>query len=155
MDNFERDRMELGDQISENPSRISNVCIKMRNQKGAGTNRAPRSFLFSTFLKTVSAKVLQDIIFYVRRRLPYSGPIPRIDLSQGPISHQLALSWLPVIHIFSELTYLYGLGALVCVGLQIHNPSDWPELFGDLSEAYTVGQAWSRTWHQTLRVSSR
>jgi hypothetical protein len=95
-----------------------------------------------------------DLDIYLRWRLPYGGLIPSLNLSQAPFSHQVALSWLPLLHIFVALAYMYWLAALIFVGLNIHQPQDWPYLFGELGDAYTVGQAWSRTWHQTVRVSS-
>jgi len=65
------------------------------------------------------------------------------------------LSWERVLH-----TVLLGMIAY-CVIQSMHSfvatlavasgwtaPSEWPELFGPLAEAYTIRRFWSRTWHQ-------
>ncbi|KAI0093148.1 hypothetical protein BDY19DRAFT_410980 [Irpex rosettiformis] len=45
--------------------------------------------------------------------------------------------------------------SLACVATGIHEPKDWPDTFGNWSDAYTVRRFWSRSWHQRLRrVSS-
>jgi len=39
----------------------------------------------------------------------------------------------------------------VAVALRVYDPEEWPDYFGSLSDAYTVGRAWGRTWHQSFR----
>jgi len=40
----------------------------------------------------------------------------------------------------------------VTILLGIYKPSDWPPMFGEWSEAYTIRRFWSHTWHQGMRL---
>ncbi|KAJ6480277.1 membrane bound O-acyl transferase family-domain-containing protein [Mycena sanguinolenta] len=41
--------------------------------------------------------------------------------------------------------------SIVCVGLCLSRPQDWPPLFGDLMDAASVRTFWARGWHQLFR----
>ncbi|KAH9848663.1 membrane bound O-acyl transferase family-domain-containing protein [Lenzites betulinus] len=57
--------------------------------------------------------------------------------------------WLLTSYSVVKAGYLVM--AIMAVGTHLSNPEDWPELFGKLSDAYTVRRLWGRTWHQLLR----
>ncbi|KAF7378074.1 BTB domain-containing protein [Mycena sanguinolenta] len=41
--------------------------------------------------------------------------------------------------------------SIVCVGLGVSRPQDWPPLFGDLMDVTSVRTFWARGWHQLFR----
>ncbi|THH16553.1 hypothetical protein EW146_g4107 [Bondarzewia mesenterica] len=52
---------------------------------------------------------------------------------------------------YGLLTIQYLMLAVVTVGLGFCDPADWPDLFGNWEDSYTVRNFWGKTWHQTLR----
>ncbi|KAG6329409.1 hypothetical protein ID866_9680, partial [Astraeus odoratus] len=52
---------------------------------------------------------------------------------------------------YTGLTSVYYATAIVAVGANIHEPSQWPDPFGYWKDAYTVRRFWGRTWHQFCR----
>ncbi|KAF8993358.1 membrane bound O-acyl transferase family-domain-containing protein [Cyathus striatus] len=46
---------------------------------------------------------------------------------------------------------VYTMAAIVFVGLNVSDVSEWPHAFGKWSDAYTVRRFWGRVWHQNLR----
>ena len=76
--------------------------------------------------------------------------------------------WL--VMTYAILKMYYVLASIIAVGLGISVPEDWPDMFGNWSDAYTLRRLWgyvsrillyphmrllttlsSRTWHQNLR----
>ncbi|KAI0634095.1 membrane bound O-acyl transferase family-domain-containing protein [Trametes polyzona] len=57
--------------------------------------------------------------------------------------------WL--LMIYSVLKLSYVVVATVSMATFLWEPEDWPEVFGNWSEAYTVRRLWGRAWHQCLR----
>lgn len=76
---------------------------------------------------------------------------PRESFFAIPIPHQVILTWLHQLEAFCWLNLPYQLGALITVLFKYQNPSDWPPLFGNLSDCYLVSRGWGRAWHQLLR----
>ena len=50
------------------------------------------------------------------------------------------------------LSACYDLAAIVLVAVGISEPADWPPLFADPREAYSVRRFWGVFWHQSLRI---
>ncbi|KAI0718586.1 membrane bound O-acyl transferase family-domain-containing protein [Cerioporus squamosus] len=57
--------------------------------------------------------------------------------------------WLAMT--YAILKMYYEAASLVAVGLGLGRPEDWPDMFGNWSDAYTLRRLWGRTWHQNLR----
>ncbi|KAK8044993.1 hypothetical protein PG993_005017 [Apiospora rasikravindrae] len=76
--------------------------------------------------------------------LPFNGHLLRLQNS-----HEDALAInIPV------LTGVHDLAALLCVSLlRWDQPRDWPPLFGDITEAYSLRRFWGVYWHR-LHVAS-
>ncbi|KAH8200209.1 hypothetical protein TruAng_005657 [Truncatella angustata] len=55
----------------------------------------------------------------------------------------IAQTWLFVNCTYQTL-------AAVTVALEIYRPEDWPRLFGDISDAYTIRRFWSKFWHRLV-----
>jgi len=52
---------------------------------------------------------------------------------------------------WSMMSLIYSALAIICVGGGLSDAREWPPLFGNLTDAYTVGRFWGRTWHQIFR----
>ncbi|KAJ4492348.1 membrane bound O-acyl transferase family-domain-containing protein [Lentinula lateritia] len=52
---------------------------------------------------------------------------------------------------YAGIRFYYFTVALVCVGLGVSDPQNWPEAFGSWKEAYSVRNFWGKTWHQFIR----
>ncbi|KAH9848682.1 membrane bound O-acyl transferase family-domain-containing protein [Lenzites betulinus] len=57
--------------------------------------------------------------------------------------------WLIWSYTTMQTTYI--LTAALAVSTHLWSPEDWPDIFGNLSDAYTVRRFWGRTWHQLFR----
>ncbi|OBZ71261.1 hypothetical protein A0H81_08450 [Grifola frondosa] len=52
---------------------------------------------------------------------------------------------------YGMMNMQYSLLSVIHVVLGLSEPSDWPDVYGSWSDAYTVRRFWGRTWHQMLR----
>jgi hypothetical protein len=53
-----------------------------------------------------------------------------------------------VVPDYLTLSSYHDILSIVAVGLlKIDTPEEWPSLFGDITQAYTVRRHWSRFWH--------
>lgn len=78
------------------------------------------------------------------------SPIRTAFFSQ-PILDQVVLTWLHQLEAFAIINLPFQIASFIAVATFLQSPSDWPPLFGNLSDAYLVSRAWGRTWHQLLR----
>ncbi|EPS96327.1 hypothetical protein FOMPIDRAFT_1038192 [Fomitopsis schrenkii] len=71
----------------------------------------------------------------------------------GPVAY--LMSPVSIIARFSGLVGVIALeqsiGAAVTVALGFWQPRDWPSIYGQWSDSYTVRRFWGRTYHQVLR----
>ncbi|KAK7060432.1 hypothetical protein VNI00_001197 [Paramarasmius palmivorus] len=58
-------------------------------------------------------------------------------------------TWVYVTVGLATMQYLTL--AILSVSLGVHLPSEWPDNFGKLSDAYTLRNFWGKVWHQNLR----
>ncbi|KAK6008851.1 hypothetical protein QM012_000754 [Aureobasidium pullulans] len=85
-----------------------------------------------------------------------------ISLWGTHLSHSLFLhffitaGWLTVI--YGHITLPENLCAILMVALgsggRWSDPSQWPPMFGSISEAYTLRRFWGKFWHAALRRST-
>ncbi|KAI0409139.1 hypothetical protein F4802DRAFT_233920 [Xylaria palmicola] len=65
-------------------------------------------------------------------------------------------AWLTVI--YGHLTLPENLVAIFFVttglGGRFANPKQWPPMFGDISESYSIRRCWGKFWHASLRRST-
>ncbi|KAI0642388.1 membrane bound O-acyl transferase family-domain-containing protein [Trametes meyenii] len=57
--------------------------------------------------------------------------------------------WLYMVYITLKITY--AVVSIAAVATRVGEPANWPEPFGDWTDAYTVRRLWGRCWHQNLR----
>lgn len=93
---------------------------------------------------------------YVRRLLLFpggptsgGGASPPVTLRETALRGVTAIWW--AWGSFVLLDGFHALLSLLAVGLlRVDAPEDWPPLFGDLREAYTVRRFWGKVWHKLL-----
>ncbi|EAS33311.3 uncharacterized protein CIMG_04335 [Coccidioides immitis RS] len=49
------------------------------------------------------------------------------------------------------IVQLHAFASAVIVGLGIHDPEEWPLMYGRISDAWSVRRFWGLVWHQQLR----
>ncbi|KAJ7240390.1 membrane bound O-acyl transferase family-domain-containing protein [Mycena haematopus] len=59
------------------------------------------------------------------------------------------LGW--AIACYSGMLIAHCSASIICVGLCVSRPQDWPPLFGTLMDATSVRTFWARGWHQLFR----
>ncbi|RDW80058.1 hypothetical protein BP6252_04696 [Coleophoma cylindrospora] len=73
-------------------------------------------------------------------------------LSQAP-ERQLYLAWLAAFKEYFQIAMQYFAASSLTTALRIYDPQDWPPMFGQWKDAYTVRNFWGRTYHQMMRTS--
>jgi hypothetical protein len=51
---------------------------------------------------------------------------------------------------FSSLTMIHHVLAIVFIGTGVDEPKDWPSLYGNITEAYSVRRLWGKFWHKLV-----
>ncbi|RDW57797.1 hypothetical protein BP5796_12598 [Coleophoma crateriformis] len=49
------------------------------------------------------------------------------------------------------LNMMYAIAAAITVSVGIYDPCDWPPVFGNFADAYTLRRFWGQSWHQMER----
>ncbi|TFK22212.1 hypothetical protein FA15DRAFT_45388 [Coprinopsis marcescibilis] len=75
---------------------------------------------------------------------------PNYMLSRAPWPWKLT-GLLHTGMVYCGLNCMYHPWAIISVATGASEPREWPYLFGNLKEAYTVHNCWSRVWHQIMR----
>ncbi|KAL4887232.1 membrane bound O-acyl transferase family-domain-containing protein [Aspergillus karnatakaensis] len=91
----------------------------------------------------LAAKYLSPENIPLLRRL-YEKQLPREELIVRAVSG-LGIG----IALVALIGGCYNILAFFSVLSGLSAPSDWPPLFGSLSDAYTLRRVWSHVWHQT------
>lgn len=68
------------------------------------------------------------------------------------LSQALALRFHHILHLLTTenlvLSFYHDMLAILFVGiLRLDSPSEWPPLYGNIMQAYTVRRFWSKHWH--------
>ncbi|KAJ3542435.1 hypothetical protein NM208_g4097 [Fusarium decemcellulare] len=61
---------------------------------------------------------------------------------------------LMALSVYTTMSLQFELAAMVSVVFVRGKPEDWPPLFGNLSDCYTVSNVWGRFWHGYVRQVS-
>jgi hypothetical protein len=107
-------------------------------------------FLFRTFLRIVCCYLLLDVCTLSLGMFPYIQAPVRGPFFDQPFVAQVILTWLHQLGAFVYIDLPYTLAAFLAVATSFQDPSSWPPMFGNLSDAYLVSRAWGRTWHRLL-----
>ncbi|KAI1140803.1 membrane bound O-acyl transferase family-domain-containing protein [Hypoxylon sp. FL0543] len=74
--------------------------------------------------------------------------------STSPVASWLldgVVGWCGAVWSWHTIGVAHAAGAAITVLLGICEPWEWPPVFGRLADAWSVRQAWSTTYHQTMR----
>ncbi|KAJ3519574.1 hypothetical protein NMY22_g13134 [Coprinellus aureogranulatus] len=120
------------------------------NKADLRTATTRHRFLVHRMFHLLSNFLLLDVLNTVAFAFPFFQPTP----SRGPRPFRLQELPLSLLHggmIYAGLNVMYDAYALLSVASQSTAPDEWPPLFGDVRDAWTVQRAWSRVWHQLMR----
>lgn len=70
--------------------------------------------------------------------------LPRLrEVTWKELQARVALTVICQAHDYAFITWLHSVLSVFGVVIFGHDPEDWPPLFGDITEAYTVRRAWT------------
>ncbi|KAK1833591.1 hypothetical protein QBC39DRAFT_44039 [Podospora conica] len=96
--------------------------------------------------------VVWDGLILATQKATGEGRVPRRWAWEGKTLGDVAFAELMMLGIpWFGMMMQFEMGRAVGVGLGLNKPEDWPELFGDLVECWTVANVWGGFWHQYLR----
>ncbi|KAI0718577.1 membrane bound O-acyl transferase family-domain-containing protein [Cerioporus squamosus] len=126
---------------------ISNIPPPFQGTRAQFLGHRCRQFLWSFVLTDLAGSYVHSY-----RHLYTPGPAePPLPLGSSGF---LLRSWNLLVFgvmINAVIKMCYEGTSLLAVGFGLSRPRDWPDIFGQLSDAYTMGRLWGRTWHQTHR----
>lgn len=99
------------------------------------------TFLTGRAFHLVGNFVLLDLLNTIAFRIPFFQPTP----SRGPRPFRLEELPLSLLHggmIYAGLNIMYDVYCLLSVSAESTKPEEWPPLFGDIRDAWTVQRAW-------------
>jgi len=109
-------------------------------------------FIRSQLFKAAYYFVSKGIILHLLGILQYCHAIT--NPATSPVLHQVAMisvGWCTTVYVWHSLQFTNQAAAAVTVFLGICSPWEWPPIVGPLSEAWSVRQMWSVTYHQIVR----
>ncbi|KAF8993357.1 membrane bound O-acyl transferase family-domain-containing protein [Cyathus striatus] len=74
-----------------------------------------------------------------------------ISIADGGIGKRVLHSVMMVSLSWAFFNLVYTIMAVVVVAVRLTDASEWPALYGKISDGYTVRRFWGRVWHQSLR----
>ncbi|KMP08581.1 hypothetical protein CIHG_05190 [Coccidioides immitis H538.4] len=98
-----------------------------------------------------------NVLDFTPDQLPIIRPLLGIRIDEedvDPISrHQFLLrAFISVSWIWANFVFLESCHAILAIFfvaiLRLDNPEDWPSLFGNIADAWTVRRFWGRFWHR-------
>ncbi|GAM91113.1 hypothetical protein ANO11243_091600 [Dothideomycetidae sp. 11243] len=125
-------------------------CVRPLQLRAARLSRI--RYTFSSILSLVFFVALVDVQTAWRESVlrDWTAEAPT-GITHLPWRLQLPLLWSHAAVSFAGIAGAYTAAAIPMVGLGFFDPVDFPGLFGDLRDAYTVRRPWNRVWHQNLR----
>jgi hypothetical protein len=89
-----------------------------------------------------------DMVDFLPSRQSYFRRLPSVTLRETVIRIWITIYW--VLYCMGLYTSLHDALAFFFVGIGLDKPEEWPPLFGDLREATSVSNFWSKTWHKLI-----
>lgn len=86
------------------------------------------------------------------RRLLFASPTNTLDSKQFAVRVLISFHW--IWHDFLSLETCHGALAILFVAiLGVDNIGDWPPLYGNLLDAWSVKRFWGRYWHRLMTTT--
>jgi hypothetical protein len=132
-----------------NSARSSLITRDRRFQaKGLPVHPLPRSrseFVFSQ----ISGAILRFLVLDLAISCTNSS---LTTISDASVHVRLAYGCLMMFYVRWTMDISCRLLSATTVLFGIFKPDDWPPLFGEWRDAYTLRRFWSHTWHQGMRL---
>ncbi|KAF2155258.1 hypothetical protein K461DRAFT_276452 [Myriangium duriaei CBS 260.36] len=126
-------------------------CISPQQQRVANLSRG--EYLISRTIKLVYYLAIIDVQTAWRNVVFKSWTVENpTGVTDLPWKTQIMVTWSHAIFGFAGISAAYTAIAILCVGLGFSKPVDFPGLFGQWKDAYTVRRLWGEVWHQNLRI---
>ncbi|EAU90980.1 hypothetical protein CC1G_02367 [Coprinopsis cinerea okayama7 len=107
-------------------------------------------FIIYQLIWTAFNSLALDLCVATAKTIPYFDGTGRETLATAPWPDKL-LCWLYIAISYHGLLVPFRILTILSVGLGLSQPHEWPELFGNPLDAYTVRRAWGRVWQQSIR----
>ncbi|KAJ4473029.1 membrane bound O-acyl transferase family-domain-containing protein [Lentinula aciculospora] len=109
-------------------------------------------FLGCTALRVVASYLLLDFAQCSMQAIPFfENPQPDATMRSQSYHHQVFYMAICFTVPYGALRYYYYSGAFLAVLTHYSSQEDWPDLFGNWFDAFSVRNVWGKTWHQMLR----
>ena len=138
------------------------MLINMRgvrwNYEVKNVHRLPKSSKTQYLMKQLGYLIyhlaMADIVTQVVYQMFLQGELhdaKSLSLRDGNTSQSFLARLCFGMTIYYMMQIIYGVCAMITVGLNISKKEDWPPFFGKVSKVTTVRYFWGTYWHQTLR----
>jgi hypothetical protein len=98
-----------------------------------------------------------QLVFFALTNFAVGGYLVSMDDANWnagtPVWRRMLYAWSGAYCILSGVKVLYsGFSVFFCTLGVWANPKDWKPVFGNLSDATSTGNVWSKVWHQYMRL---
>ncbi|KAK0630918.1 membrane bound O-acyl transferase family-domain-containing protein [Bombardia bombarda] len=137
--NAQREQMKL--QFKPNP--------KVGDDKTRFSFPSPRTrFILASLMHAFIGYLAWDAVMLAETKIT----IPlEWNWDTGTLGRIACMEVLMGVTVYSSMTMQFEAGTAVSVGLGLSDFEDWPPLFGDITECYTIANVWGKFWHQYIR----
>ncbi|KAI9862423.1 MAG: hypothetical protein M1824_001416 [Vezdaea acicularis] len=166
LSNAQSKRAEDGEK-SSTPTEGMSFLEKLRwsfgiwtTERGTGWNYAvknipPNPFSIDQKWSFVAWQLFYAIQWYIQADFWHQVTIYMVPLGDRQTDYpwyiQAAVGPCVWAVVRSYMSFTYTLFGSVTVALGLYSVADFPPMFGDPADAYTLRRWWGRAWHQTLR----
>jgi len=70
-----------------------------------------------------------------------------VSILLEPLPRQFQLTCIAAFKQYFQLEFQYAAIASLTTMLRLYKPHDWPPMFGEWGDAWSVRRFWDRTWH--------
>ncbi|KAL1670067.1 membrane bound O-acyl transferase family-domain-containing protein [Schizophyllum commune] len=114
--------------------------------------RSRKDFIISRLSNTAFFYLLTDCCgtYFEQNPLTSWRAAERLPISSQGVLFQCITITVTVIHFWANSQMMYSELSIIAALLG-QEPRDWPPMWGDLGEAYTLRKIWGRVWHQLMR----
>ncbi|RMZ74757.1 hypothetical protein DV737_g5769, partial [Chaetothyriales sp. CBS 132003] len=100
---------------------------------------------------------LSQVVNAALRFLALDFAITQVNMSMSTMNHvsiprRLVVGALMMLYVRWTMDIPYRVASSFAVLAGINTPDEWPPLFGEWKDAYTIRRFWSHTWHQGMRI---
>ncbi|EAU90926.2 hypothetical protein CC1G_02313 [Coprinopsis cinerea okayama7 len=107
-------------------------------------------FIQTRILLLTSNFLALDILNELTHRFNPYFTDPSHRLTRAPWKYRLTVFFHPAM-VYAGLNCMYYPWCIASVWLGASEPEEWPYLFGEVGEAWSVSGCWNRFWHQVMR----